>query len=96
MSFSLYYPDKLDKGKFVRILKAILFVSVLCLGQTSWAKDYTPEECPVIGNTHSHIFHVPGGRSYAKMLRQNKQGDNRQCFQSEAAAEKAGYRRSRM
>jgi hypothetical protein len=56
---------------------------------------YTPEECPVIGNTNSKIYHMAGGQSYAKMLRKNKNGDNRDCFQTEELATAAGYRKSK-
>jgi hypothetical protein len=81
----------------MKVLKSVLVVfSFWCIVPACLAKDYTPQQCPVIGNTNSQIFHVAGGRNYAKMLRQNKKGDNRQCFQSEAAAEKAGFRKSRM
>lgn len=81
----------------MRYLSA-LFLSlavVLTTSSLALARDYTPKECPVVGNTNSKIYHVPGGRSYAKMLRQNHSGDNRQCFQSESSAQKAGYRRAK-
>lgn len=59
------------------------------------AKDYSPGECPVVGNTNSRIYHVGSGRSYANMLRENKQGDNRACFKNEVEAEKNGYRKAK-
>lgn len=59
------------------------------------AKDYSPQECPVVGNSNSRIYHVPGGKSYAKILRQNRRGDNRVCFQTEQEAQGGGYRRAK-
>jgi hypothetical protein len=57
---------------------------------------YTPNECPVVGNTNSRIYHVPGGRFYERMLVLNANGrDNRRCFASETEAQKEGYRRSK-
>jgi hypothetical protein len=72
-----------------------LLVSLIFIPMRGFAKDYTPEECPVVGNTNSKIYHLPGGRSYAKMLRENTHGDNRQCFKTEDEATKAGYRKSK-
>jgi hypothetical protein len=51
--------------------------------------------CTVVGNTKSRIYHTAGGHFYEKMLRKNKQGDNRQCFPSVKAAQAAGYRASK-
>jgi hypothetical protein len=65
------------------------------------AKDYTPDECPVVGNKESGIYHVPGGLNYEQMLRENQEvkdggkRDNRECFRNEEDAEKAGYRASK-
>lgn len=57
---------------------------------------YAPNECPVVGNTNSRIYHVPGGQFYDRMLVLNADGkDNRRCFFSEAEAQKSGYRRSK-
>jgi hypothetical protein len=55
----------------------------------------SPSDCPVIGNTDSYIYHVPGGRFYEMMLERNAGHDNRKCFDSEYEAESAGYRRSK-
>jgi hypothetical protein len=54
------------------------------------------EECPVIGNTRSMIYHVPGDLGYNVMREQNKnvKKDNRRCFANSADAELAGFRRS--
>lgn len=53
------------------------------------------QDCPVVGNSESGIYHVPGDRNYRQMLQQNTgRKDNRVCFQLRAEAEKAGYRRS--
>lgn len=57
---------------------------------------YTAEECPVVGNLFSGIYHVPGQANYREMLQRNQRGrDNRVCFPSEWAARVNGYRRSR-
>ncbi len=58
---------------------------------------FTENECPVVGNSETHIYHLPGGRNYGQMLEENKdkKKDNRVCFKSRVEAEKAGYRRSR-
>ena len=59
---------------------------------------YMPQsECPVVGNSASRIYHLPGDSNYGQMLEENKnkKRDNRVCFSSRAEAEMAGYRRSR-
>ena len=80
-----------------RMLSAFLFCLSLTFALESGASDarYSPAECPVVGNTSSHIFHVPGGSSYAKMLIKNQGSDNRQCFKTEGEAESAGYRKAK-
>ena len=78
-----------------RLLIMVLMLALI-LPSVASARDYTPKECPVVGNTNSGIYHVPGGRYYLRMLQQNKRGDNRACFGSEAAAIAAGYRRSKV
>jgi hypothetical protein len=57
----------------------------------------TENECPVVGNSETHIYHLPGDRNYGQMLEENKEKkkNNRFCFKSPVEAEKAGYRRSR-
>ncbi|MBM4125225.1 MAG: hypothetical protein FJ246_09800 [Nitrospira sp.] len=60
------------------------------------ARDFTPKECPVVGNKNSKIYHTPGGLNYRRMLQENKRGaDNRVCFPNEEAARTAGYRKSK-
>ena len=72
-------------------LLAILFTSA-CLSE-AMADDYVEKQCPVIGNTKSKIYHVPGNLHYSDMLKQNKTGEeNRKCFPNEDAAKKSGYR----
>ena len=76
----------------------LLFLGLLCLvlmASPAWARDYTSRECPVVGNTQSRIYHVPGGNFYPRMLRQNQGLDNRRCFTSEAQARAAGFRASK-
>lgn len=44
--------------------KTLLLMALLLFSpQLVQAKDYTPQECPVVGNTHSHIYHVAGDHS---------------------------------
>ncbi len=51
-------------------------------------KEITPQkDCAVKGNPTSKIYHIPGGAFYEKMK-------SPECFASEEAAKKAGYRRS--
>jgi len=58
---------------------------------------FTENECPVVGNAETHIYHLPGDRNYGQMIEENKdrKKNNRVCFKSLVEAEKAGYRRSR-
>lgn len=74
---------------------AVLALMLLALPLPGSARDFTPKECPVVGNKDSRIYHVPGGMHYRRMLQKNKRGDNRVCFQSELAARMAGYRKSK-
>jgi hypothetical protein len=76
----------------------VLVAAVFCLAlvvPSAFARDYSPAECPVVGNTSSRIYHVAGGRHYAKMLRQNQSGDNRKCFKTTAEATSSGYRQAK-
>lgn len=75
--------------------KTILIISFTLSSSLAFAKDYSPKECPVVGNTQSTIYHVPGGQFYGQMLKKNENGDNRKCFQSEQEAIKEGYRKSK-
>ena len=68
--------------------------------QSEWqgtGQYFTESECPVVGNSETHIYHLPGYRNYGQMLEENidKKKNNRVCFKSRVEAEKAGYRRSR-
>lgn len=57
---------------------------------------FTESECPVVGNSQTHIYHLPGDQNYGQMLEENKDKkmNNRVCFKSRVEAENAGYRRS--
>ena len=77
-----------------KLLTAILLL-LLASPFVASARDYTPQQCPVVGNTNSRIYHTPGGRHYRQMLQENKRGDNRVCFRTEEAAKAAGYRKSK-
>ncbi len=48
------------------------------------------EDCPVIGNKRSSIYHLPGGQFYDQM----RFSPDGVCFQSEEKALQAGFRRS--
>ena len=80
------------------MIKLTLIAALSLFGQFSFANSsmYEPIECVVVGNTNSKIYHVAGGRSYAKMLRKNKGKDNRKCFSSEKEAKDADYRKSKI
>jgi hypothetical protein len=58
---------------------------------------FTEKECPVVGNSETHIYHLPGDRNYGQMLEENmgKKKNTRVCFKSRVEAESADYRRSR-
>ncbi len=64
---------------------------------SGYARDYTPEECPIVGNTKTGIYHTRGGMNYRMMLQENKskKKDNRRCFKSELEAKMAGYRKAK-
>lgn len=47
-------------------------------------------DCPVLGNTKSGIYHLPGGQYYAQM----QFSESAVCLKSEDEATKNGYRRS--
>jgi hypothetical protein len=53
---------------------------------------YIMRDCPVVGNTTSGIYHMPGQPNYKQMLIVNKCAtkgsckDNRRCFDDEAEA----------
>jgi len=51
----------------------------------------TEQDCPVIGNRKSGIYHLPGGQFYNQM----RVSPNGVCFQSEEEAGQAGFRRSK-
>ena len=77
-------------------LKSLLLSLVIVLSSLgAFASDYTPSECPVVGNTNSRIYHVAGGQFYSMMLVKNHGSDNRECFRSESEATRAGYRKSK-
>ncbi len=74
----------------------LVCILAFLVSSAALGKDYTQQECPVVGNLETRIYHVPGDRNYWQMLRENKVNrDNRACFKSPAEAEKAGYLRSR-
>jgi hypothetical protein len=70
----------------INMAHIIIFITV-----TSYAKDFTQEVCPVIGNIRSHKFFVKGCPNYLQMLEQNKKADNRKCFKTRQEAIQDGY-----
>ncbi len=58
---------------------------------------YLMRDCPVIGNTESGIYHMPGQTHYQRMLVINKCAkkgsckDNRRCFDDESEAQATEY-----
>jgi hypothetical protein len=75
----------------------LVILAILVVSTTVHARDYTPKECPAIGNSATRIYHVSEDPNYREMLIENKNAkrDNRMCFKSSRDAEKAGYRKSR-
>jgi hypothetical protein len=53
--------------------------------------DAAKTEGKIIGNKNSKIYHIPGSASYNKIS-----PENRVYFDTEADAEKAGYRKTKM
>jgi len=76
-------------------MKKLIILFIFLSTPLVFAKNYTPAECPVVGNTQSYIFHIPGGKFYKRMLVKNKHVDNRKCFKTQQEAKTAGYRKSK-
>ncbi len=71
----------------------LLLTLAITLVSPSWAKDFTPKEYPIVGNTHSKIFHEPDTRHYANIIRENKHSvDNRICFPDKLSAMDKEYK----
>jgi hypothetical protein len=75
----------------------LVIVFLLSVSSSAFGVNFTEKECPVVGNSETFIYHLPGDRNYGQMLQENKEKkkDNRLCFKSRLEAEKAGYGRSR-
>lgn len=64
------------------------------------ANKYMRQDCPVVGNTQSNIYHMPGQPNYRMMLVVNKCvakktcKDNRKCFEHEGEAKAAGFKKA--
>lgn len=80
----------------MQYLLITLVMALFLSSSIGYAKDFTKEECPVVGNTNSMIYHLPSQKFYDRMLIRNRGKDNRRCFPSEKDAQKEGYRRSRI
>lgn len=87
---------QLTEGQNLNFAIPINFVKQLISG--GQVKTFSPgalvpneENCPVIGNQRSGIYHLPGGQFYDQM----RFSPDRVCFQSEEEAFKAGFRRSK-
>lgn len=77
---------------------ASLALLLLCGGLplAAAAADYTRTGCPIVGNKSSRLFHVPGGASYEKMLKdEGGWRDHRICFRTEKEARENGYKRAK-
>lgn len=57
-----------------------------------YSKDFSPEECPVVGNIEKMIYHMDGCPNYGMMLQKNKGPDNRMCFQKASDAIAEGFK----
>lgn len=80
----------------IKPLVASLLASTWSLPSLPPNPDYSPHECPVAGNVDSGIYHVPGSRDYRKLLTGGKARLFRvACFDSEAEALGAGYRKTK-
>lgn len=77
------------------LFSKVLAIASLVISVSASARDFTAAECPVVGNTKSHIYHVAGGQFFEMMLIENHGSDNRKCFQTESDAQKAGFRKSK-
>lgn len=80
----------------MQLLISTLVTMSLLFSGVAFAKDYSPNDCPVVGNTASMIYHAPGQKYYDRMLVRNKGKDNRRCFKSEQEAQKQGFRKSKV
>jgi hypothetical protein len=80
----------------MQLLISTLVTLALLFSGAALAKDFTPNECPVVGNTSSMIYHTQGQKYYDRMLTRNKGKDNRRCFKTEQEAQKQGYRKSKV
>lgn len=80
------------KGRCRQLVVAL----VLSASSVAFGRDFTEKECPLVGNSETYIYHLPGDPNYGQMLQENKEKkkDNRVCFKSRVEAEKAGYIRS--
>ena len=80
------------KGRWRQLVVAL----AISASSVAFGRNFTEKECPIVGNSETYIYHLPGDRNYGQMLQENKvKKDNRVCFKLRVEAEKAGYRRSR-
>ncbi len=54
--------------KFLSFSLVGLIVLAITTTSLANARNYTSKKCPVVGNTNSSIYHVPGGEYYVRML----------------------------
>jgi len=88
-------PTEIERMTELRRQLVVALLLSVGLAAASFGRDFTEKECPIVGNSETRIYHVPGDRNYGEMLQENKERkDNRVCFRSSQEAEKAGYRRS--
>jgi len=79
------------------VIAILLLVALFPAAPTVYAaEDYTRDNCPVVGNAKSRIYHTPASDDYRRMLKKNERGeDYRICFKSEQEAKNVGFRKSR-
>ena len=89
-------PSEIERMTELRRQLVVALLLSVGLAAAAFGRDFTEKECPIVGNSETCIYHIPGDRNYGEMLQENKTTkDDRICFRSSLEAEKAGYRRSR-
>ncbi len=78
------------------VLLSLATLSLVSLSTLSTvaAKQYTQAQCPVVGNTSTHVYYTSASANYGNLLIQNAGVDYRQCFPTVATAEKAGFHKT--
>lgn len=72
----------------------LLFCLVTLVAQPAFARNFTPKECPIVGNTKTETYYLPTSKNYKMMLMDDKKADNRNCFKTEQYAKDSGYHKA--